>query len=42
LVLNKVISKFFTQINNKNIEVNRIFIQIYGGAFWFSKTSRVE
>lgn len=34
--------KVFTQLNNKEVEVNRIFIQIDGGTFWFPKISKVE
>jgi hypothetical protein len=34
--------KVFTQLNNKEVEVNRIFIQIDGGTFWVPKISKVE
>lgn len=34
--------KVYTQSNNKTVIVNRIFIQIDGGTFWFPKISRVE
>jgi hypothetical protein len=34
--------KVFTTSNNKKVIVNRIFIQIDGGTFWFPKISRVE
>ncbi|MGE0560355.1 MAG: DUF4833 domain-containing protein [Flavobacteriales bacterium] len=34
--------KVYTLLNNKEVEVNRIFIQIDGGTFWFPKISRVE
>ena len=34
--------KVFTQLNNKEVEVNRIFIQIDGGTFWFPNISHVE
>lgn len=34
--------KVFTTSNNKTVIVNRIFIQIDGGTFWFPKISRVE
>ena len=34
--------KVFTQINDKEMEVNRIFIQIDGGTFWVPKISKVE
>jgi len=32
----------FTKVNEKEVIVNRIFIQIDGGTFWFPKISRVE
>jgi len=32
----------FTISNNKEVIVNRIYIQIDGGTFWFPKISRVE
>lgn len=32
----------FTEYNNKWLELNRIFIQIDGGTFWFPKITRVE
>ena len=34
--------KVFTEYNGKWVELNRIFIQIDGGTFWFPKISRVE
>ena len=34
--------KVFTQLNQKEVIVNRIFIQIDGGTFWFPKISQVE
>ncbi len=34
--------KVYTQLNQKDVEVNRIFIQLDGGTFWSSKISRVE
>lgn len=34
--------KVFTEYKNKWVELNRIFIQIDGGTFWFPKISRVE
>ncbi|MDT8410884.1 MAG: DUF4833 domain-containing protein [Vicingaceae bacterium] len=34
--------KVFTQLNDKEVIVNRIFIQIDGGTFWFPKISKVE
>lgn len=34
--------KVFIEYNNKWIELNRIFIQIDGGTFWFPKISRIE
>lgn len=34
--------KVFTLLDKKEVEVNRIFIQIDGGTFWFPKISRVE
>ncbi len=34
--------KVYTQLNQKDVEVNRIFIQLDGGTFWFPKISRVE
>ncbi|MBW6481632.1 MAG: DUF4833 domain-containing protein [Vicingaceae bacterium] len=36
------IFKVYTNLNNKEVEVNRIFIQIDGGTFWFPKISKVE
>jgi hypothetical protein len=32
----------YTILQNKEVIVNRIFIQIDGGTFWFPKVSRVE
>lgn len=34
--------KVFTELNGKEVIVNRIFIQIDGGTFWFPKISKVE
>ena len=34
--------KVFTTFNDKNYVVNRIFIQIDGGSFWFPKISQVK
>lgn len=34
--------KVYSLIGNKLVEVNRIFVQIDGGTFWFPKISRVE
>lgn len=34
--------KVYTQLNGKEVIVNRIFIQIDGGTFWFPKISKVE
>lgn len=32
----------FTEVEGKNVELERVFIQIDGGTFWFPKISRVE
>jgi hypothetical protein len=45
LVLKKDITgKFavFTEVDGKNVELERVFIQIDGGTFWFPKITRVE
>lgn len=34
--------KVYTKLNNKEVIVNRIFIQIDGGTFWVPKISKVE
>lgn len=36
------IYKVFTQSNNKEIEVNRIFVQIDGGSFWLPSVPYVQ
>jgi hypothetical protein len=32
----------FTEVDGKAVELERVFIQIDGGTFWFPKVSRVE
>lgn len=32
----------FTEVDGKEVELERVFIQIDGGTFWFPKISRVE
>ena len=36
------IYKVFTTVNDKDLEVDLIFIQIEGGTFWFPKIPKVE